>query len=185
MATPQASNDEGSGAILLDEFCEWYETLDDISELPVPRVIREAQNFFDSVPWPSLKHLDPSDFYCQSVHLYDQTSRRHLWISRALSSENRPVLELRYVASPPVVIASWDDTTEHPQPSWVSRRQGKVARCIQPNWEVIPHYTAHAQDHDNAAKKLAIFRWCAGVEPDLHYWGLMASSWQPQATETD
>ncbi|KAH7905692.1 hypothetical protein BJ138DRAFT_1105781 [Hygrophoropsis aurantiaca] len=66
---------DSDGGQLLDEFSEWYTSLDDISELPIPRPIREAHSMFQMQTSPSLaRDIDEGMHVCQCVRIYDQHS---------------------------------------------------------------------------------------------------------------
>ncbi|KAH7917454.1 hypothetical protein BV22DRAFT_1124026 [Leucogyrophana mollusca] len=163
---------------LIDEFCDWLDSLDDISELPIPRSIRDAHVIFESTghPFGRLRAIGKDTLLCQSVRIYEQCSQRHLWITRALVSELRDELDVQYLVSPPVVAATWESRDAvFPIPSWLHYTQGRVIYEVRKTWDIIPLYTVLAFDRENAAKKLAIFKWCSGVEHDLHVWGLHAA----------
>ncbi|KAH7904459.1 hypothetical protein BJ138DRAFT_1106810 [Hygrophoropsis aurantiaca] len=179
MSNPPAStNDSGwdsDGGQLLDDFCEWYGSLDEISELPVPRPIHEAHAMFETWTSQSSAQDIREDMYvCQCVRIFDENSRRHIWISRALASKSRD-LEVQYLASPPIVLDTWDRTQDDPVPEWLCYPRSTVVSRLSPSWNIIPLYTVFAFDPENAAKKLAIHRWCSGVEPALYAWAYRAS----------
>ncbi|KAH7907716.1 kinase-like domain-containing protein [Hygrophoropsis aurantiaca] len=171
---------DGEDGELLDEVCEWYYSLDELSELPVPRVIRVAQNLFEYAPYPLswVSRIGTNELLCQCVHIYDPLQTCHLWVSRALASERREDLELQYLASPPVVMQIFrdDDSEGTARPRWLRYDQNELIYKTRPTCDIIPLYTALALKRENAAKKLAIHKWCSGIEPDLHAWGLIASS---------
>ncbi|KAG6376832.1 hypothetical protein JVT61DRAFT_1858 [Boletus reticuloceps] len=152
----------------LDQFMEWNASLDEESELPIPLVVRIAQDIIlRRLPLAGSTSLDIpiSLLLCHTIRVHDPDTGRNVLISRAYTSERRADLAVRFTSSPPVAIDSWSPCDHRSQPSWMDRPLNDVTEETCRATDVIPHFTMLAFEEPlNDAKSIGILQWTAGVD---------------------
>ncbi|KAI0060272.1 hypothetical protein BV25DRAFT_1839795 [Artomyces pyxidatus] len=94
---------------LLDEFCDWMDTIDDETGLICPpwriharRMLEDAVEFDHR-----LERLGQSQLLCKFMHVYDEQAHLHRYVVCAFVGEEWGNMELQYMISPLVVTATW------------------------------------------------------------------------------
>ncbi|KAG6371250.1 hypothetical protein JVT61DRAFT_9715 [Boletus reticuloceps] len=140
----------------LDQFMEWNASLDEESEVPIPLVVRIAQDFImRRLPLAGSASLDIpiSLLLCHTVRVHDLDTGRNVLIARAYTSERRADLAVHFTSSPPVAIDYWSPCHHRSRLSWMDQPLNDVTQETCRATDVIPHFTLLAFEEPlNVAK---------------------------------
>ncbi|KIM73243.1 hypothetical protein PILCRDRAFT_93144 [Piloderma croceum F 1598] len=145
-----------SDGVFIDEYIEWENNLDPVTEQLLPPWVLLARAAFQNTDEESREWLIEKmyatfhKFYCECVHVFVQATSRHYYMTRVFVPENWNI-QGQHLTSPIMSMASWDDDNGTPKPLWacenrVNSVHGEIRLCQF----MVPIYHAWAELDENA-----------------------------------